>query len=423
MSVFFVAAFSASAMTGAPSTAARGLSEQPAALAQAIAQAVGAAAPNGSYTQKQELQPSDPSPSDFGYGVVLSGDGHTALVGAPNKNSGQGAAYIFTQQGSTWTEQQELVASDPTAASFFGASVALSDDGHIALIGAFGKNGSQGAAYIFAERGSTYTQQQEVTASDGISGDDFSWSVSLSNDGHIALIGARGKNSYRGAAYIFSENGKTYTQQQELVGSDSASSDEFGFSAVLSDDGHIALIGAPAHNAQKGAAYIFAEHGNTYTQQQELMASDGASGDLFGYSVAVNNNGQVALISAPPKNGNQGVAYAFTESNNTYTQQVEVTDPDAASGDYFGLSVALSDDSHTALIGAPRAFNGSPGIAYIFTVNGNTFTEQELTPSDTMPKDYFGYSVTLSNDGHVALIGAPGKDSSTGAAYVFTSNH
>jgi hypothetical protein len=318
-----------------------------------------------------------------------------------------------------YEQQQELQAPDSALFDECGFSVALNDDGHIALIGAPYKN-SKGAAYVFTEQNNTWTEQQELTAVDGALGDNFGYSVALSDDGHIALIGAPFKNS-KGAAYVFTERNNTWTEQQELQASDGAPNDEFGFSVALNDTGHIALVGAPSKNGYQGAAYVFTEQDSTWTEQQELTASDGVSGDQFGYSVALNADGHIALIGAPFKSGYQGAAYLFTEQESTWTEQQELTASDGAPGDEFGYSVALNNDGHIALIGAPFK-NGSTGAAYVFTENGNTWTEQqELTAADGAPNDEFGYSVALNNDGQIALIGAPRKNSAKGAAYVFTA--
>src|ERR1700686_2489630 len=284
--------------------ASAGLSRLPAGLARAVAQTMGpdAASDADPFAQQQELLASDGAPGDlFGdlFSVALSKDGKTALIGAPGKNSSAGAAYIFTTDGKTWTELQELTASDGASGDEFGL-VSLSDDGKTALIGAIGKNSFKGAAYVFTEAKDTYTQQQELMASDGASSDEFGL-VSLSDDGKTALIGAPGKNSLAGAGYIFNDAKNTFTQQQELVASDGASSDEFGISVALNNNGKTALIGAIGKNSLAGAAYVFTEAKDTYTQQQELVASDGASSDEFGL-VSLSDDGKTALIGAPGKN-------------------------------------------------------------------------------------------------------------------------
>jgi hypothetical protein len=158
-----------------------------------------------------------------------------------------------------------------------------------------------------------FAQQQELQASDGAPGDEFGFSVALNDDGHIALIGARFKNGATGAAYVFTEQGNTWTEQQELQASDGALGDQFGSSVALNSNGHIALIGARFKNGATGAAYVFTEHDSTWTEQQELRASDGTSGDIFGSSVALNDDGRIALVGAPFKNSQKGAAYVFTE--------------------------------------------------------------------------------------------------------------
>ena len=113
----------------------------------------------------------------------------------------------------TWAQQQKLVASDGAADDNFGASVSVSGD--TAVIGSERKNSNRGAAYVFVRSGGVWTQQQELTASDGAADDYFGGSVSLSGD--TAVIGAVGKNSGQGAAYMFVRSGGVWTQQQKLT--------------------------------------------------------------------------------------------------------------------------------------------------------------------------------------------------------------
>jgi hypothetical protein len=394
----------------------------PAGLGQAIWAALGAA--DDSCKLVQELTASDAAPGDFfGTSVALSSDGHVALIGAPRNErspASPGVAYIFTQDHNVWTEQQELTASDGSPIDFFGSSVALSGDGHVALIGAWGKDASAGAAYVFTGNRYGWTQQQELTTSDAAPLSAFGYALALDYDGHVALIGARLKNGFSGAAYIFTQSGNTYTQQQELTVGPSS---DFGVSVALSGDGHIALIGADFANGGVGTAFVFTQNPNTYTLQQELTTSDEAVNDFLGSAVALSNDGHIALIGAYNKNSATGAAYVFAENHNTYTEQQKLTASDAATNTGFGWSVALDVDGHTALIGVGPFF---VGVAYVFTEDHGTYTQQqELTASDAPGQDRFGSSVALDNDGHITLIGAPNKNAAEppyyeGAAYVYT---
>jgi hypothetical protein len=266
-------------------------------------------------TQQQKLTASDAANFDnSGYSVALSSDGNTALVGACNKNSGSGAAYVFTRSDAIWTQQQELTASDAAYFDNLGCSVALSGDGNAALVGAYNKNSASGAAYVFTRSGGTWTQQQELTASDAANSDYFGHSVGLSRDGNTALAGAFGKNLARGAAYVFARSGANWAQQQQLTASVPANFDFFGWSVALSGDGNTVLAGAPRKNSYTGAAYVLTRSGGTWTQQQELTASDSAVSDYFGYSGALSGDGNTAMAGAPNKNTAQGAAYTYTSN-------------------------------------------------------------------------------------------------------------
>jgi len=366
------------------------------------------------FTQQQKLTPSDAVLADlFGVSVGLSSDGNTALVGAWNR----GLAYVFTRSGAAWTQQQKLTASDGVAGDNFGWSVVLSSDGNTALVGAYGKSASpkaNGSAYVFTRSGGAWTQQQELTAADAAYGDKFGYSVGLSSDGNTALVGAIDKNSRQGAAYVFTRSGVTWNQQQELAASDPADNDSFGLFLGLSNDGNTALVGAPGKNSAQGAAYVFTRSSAAWTQQQELTASDAAAFNYFGVSARLSGDGNTALMGAYGRTS-QGAAYVFTRSGAAWTQQQELTASDGQNGDNFGYSMGLSSDGNTALVGAYGR-----NAAYVFTRSGAAWTQkQKLTPSDAAFDDSFGFSVGLSGDGNTALVGAYSKNSSTGAAYVY----
>jgi len=381
------------------------------------------------WTQTQKLLASDGAANDcFGYCVSL--DGNTALIGAPEGSNGHdpGAAYVFTRTGTTWTMQQKLTASDGAADDSFGVGVSLVGD--IALIGANwdDDNGADsGSAYIFARTGTTWTQQQKLLASDGAAGDWFGWVVSL--DGDTALVGApqnddNGNNS--GSAYVFTRSGTTWTQQAKLTASDGAAGDRFSDYAV-DLEGDTAIIGAcynDDNGTDSGSAYVFTRTGTTWTQQTKLLATDASAGDNFGCFVSLY--GDTALIGACAFDfSNPGSAYVFTRTGTTWTQQAKLTASDGAAGDWFGTCVSLSGD--TALIGAvlDNDHGHWSGSAYVFTRTGTTWTQEaKLLASDGVGHDEFGCWVSLSGD--TALIGAPFDGDNgyeSGSAYVFTKEN
>jgi hypothetical protein len=348
------------------------------------------------------------------------------------------AVRIVVQDGSarypltvdpTWSQQAELTSADGTAQDWFGSSVSLY--GTTALVGApdrgAGSNYQRGAAYVFTESGGTWSQQAELTAADGAAGDFFGCSVSLY--GTTALVGAPshkvGSNSGQGTAYVFTESGGTWSQQAELTAAHGAAGDFFGTSVSLY--GTTALVGATWHtvgsNSDQGTAYVLTESGGTWSQQAELTAADGAAGDAFGASVSLY--GTTALVGAPQhtvgSNSWQGAAYVFTRPGGTWSQQAELTAADGAAKNFFGSSVSLYGT--TALVGAPYSKVGYQGAAYVFTGPGGTWSQQaELTAADGTTDDELGASVSLY--GTTALVGAiyhkVGPNSWQGATYVFT---
>ena len=351
-----------------------------------------------SWNQLQELTASDNAAGEeFGFTVSLSSDGSTALIGSTyhtvGSNSQAGAAYIFGKSGSSWTQLQELTAQDNATSDHFGHAVSLSSDGSTALIGSYfhkvGSNSQAGAAYIFGKSGSSWTQLQELTASDNAAADNFGRAVSLSSDGSTALIGADGhqvgSHIIAGAAYIFGKSGSSWTQLQELTAQDNAAGDNFGWAVSLSSNGSTALVGSPFHkvgsNSHAGAAYIFGKSGSSWTQLQELTASDNATNDFFSSSVSLSSDGSTALIGSPfhkvGSNSNAGAAYIFGKSGSSWTQLQELTASDNAANDEFGFTVSLSSDGSTALIGAINhkvGSNSNAGAAYIFSPLPTTTT-------------------------------------------------
>jgi len=409
----------------------------------------------GSARQVAYLKASNPEASDHfgcggvnqghtGQGVAVSADGTTLVVGAPHESSNArgingnqrdnsvfdaGAAYVFVRNGDRWAQQAYLKASNPQDSAEFGHSVALSADGNTLAIAAHweaskatGINGDQsdrsipqaGAVYVFMRRGAAWTQQAYIKAS---------------NTGEAGTADAFGEGDQFGFSLAISADGNTIA-----VG------------AMTEDSGSAGINGNQADNsaASAGAVYVFTRSGTTWSQQAYVKSANIDAGDLFGYAVALNADGNVLAvgafdedgsgrtINAPPDNKGTGAgaAYVFARAGAVWSQQAYIKPSNLETQDSFGVDVKLSDDGNTLLVGsldedcAATGVNPpgcdtdwrddlSMGAAYVFVRTGGNWSQQAfIKASNTGFNDWFGARVALSGDGNTAAIAAPLEDSS-----------
>jgi hypothetical protein len=328
----------------------------------------------------------------------------------------------FVQQG------PKLIGSE--AKSEFGGSVALSSDGNTALVGGPRDNENKGATWVFTRSGGKWEQQGEKLHGTGEccgKGAAQGTSVALSSDGNTALIGAsndagsEGENVFgRGAAWVFTRSAGKWTQQGErITGAGESGAGQFGDSVALSGDGNTALIGGLADNTNVGAAWVFTRSGGNWTQQGAKLSSGGD----FGWSVALSEDGNTALIGSPGDSFTAGAAWVYTRSEAKWKQLGgKLTGKGEVGEGVFGISVALSADAQTALIGG-RYDNLQAGAAWVFARFGENWEQQgsKLTGGGESGKGLFGNSVALSSEAHTALIGGPGDSTNIGAAWVFSN--
>lgn len=369
--------------------------------------------------QNTKLVASDASASDeFGYAVAISGD--TAVIGAYRDEvagNEAGAAYVFIKIGGVWVQQQKLQSSDIAAFDNFGISVAISGD-TIAIGANSDDDGGTdtGSVYVFTRSTGVWTQRTKLNASDAAASDFFGKSLSIS--GNTIAVGANGAE-IGGAAYVFTGSNATWTEQKKLTASDAASEDDFGQSIALSGD--TLLVGAHADDdagTSSGSAYVFTRSGTTWTQQQKLTAADADENDQFGFSVGLSGNTIVVGSRFDSDSGrSSGSAYIFTRSGTTWNQQAKLTADDAATDDQFGVAVNICND--TVIVGASGnddTAEGS-GSAYIFLRNGTTWAQQEkINASDPAENDAFGCAVAV--DLYNVIVGAV-FDAGGGSAYTF----
>ena len=198
------------------------------------------------------------------------------------------------------SQAAKLFASDGEADDQYGESVAVAGD--TAVVGARRNGFSKGAAYVLRFDGTSWVEEAKLTASDAAFGDQFGVAVSVAGD--TAVVGAR--NSV--AAYMFRYNGTTWVEEAKLTAPSA------GFGSALAVAGDTAVVGAYGDNdngSLSGSAYVFRYNGTTWVEEAKLTASDGVSGDFFGWSVAVA--GDTIVVGASPEGSSShfGAAYVF----------------------------------------------------------------------------------------------------------------
>ena len=331
-----------------------------------------------------------------GTSVSLSADGNTAILGAPRDNNDTGAVWIFTRTGSTWTQQGgKLVGTGVTgyAPALQGTSVSLSADGNTAIVG--GPNDgsvvglSLGAAWIFTRSGGIWSQQGPKLVGTGSSTGTVyvlqGESVALSADGNTAMVGGPFNNQQKGAVWVYTRSGTTWTQQAPpLVGSGIVDSSFQGSSIALSADGKTAIIGGWQDNNSIGAAWIFTQSGGAWTQQGLKLVGTGAVGRVgLGHAVALSADGNIAIMSGPGGNSGEGAVWVFARSGGIWTQQgTKLVGTGGIGVGYQGVSVSLSADGKTALVSGPSD-NNNTGKTWVFGPSCNPTANFTLSPTST----------------------------------------
>ena len=244
------------------------------------------------------------------------------------------------------------------------------------------------------------------------SGDQSGWSVSLSSDGNTIAIGApynNGNGTYSGHVRVYENINGTWTQiGQDIDGADPWSTS--GASISINDDGTILAIGAPQHNGYTGyvGIYEWNTHWNLITQ---IYGDTGD--DDFGFDLDLNSNGDILAVGSPRSNDAgqySGKVSIYERQGNTNVWNQIGNDIDGqAANDNSGYSVSLSSDGNIVAIGAPGNTGSyyEEGYTRIYEYNGSNWNQlgQDLIGESIY--DYSGYCVSLSSDGNRVSIGAP----------------
>lgn len=371
---------------------------------------------------------------NFGCAVALSGDGGTLACGSYLHSSGQGAVYVYTNSGTGWVQSGKLIASDAAASSYLGASVAISSNGSLIAAGAYGRDIAKGAVYVYQRPEHGWVDAIETARLDAADGNGgyLGKSVALSSDGNTLAAGAsyyNGGLSQSGAVYVYQRSGGWTTGSGNQVALLSNSAPEsgawLGSSVAISADGTTVLAGALGNNI----ALLF-EKGTTWqdgSQQAILTNSGSGASSGYGTSVALNQDGSLAVVGDSKANGNTGAVFLFTREGGwaSGTESAVLSPSDAASGDYFGASVAMAADGSWILVGAPRNDDRGDqnGTLYVFRRPGSSWISSQedyrINNSDGAPDQELGCSIATDTQGDIMAAGASGGSSRPGSAYLY----
>ena len=289
------------------------------------------------WSQEAYIKASNTGPGDlFGVALTISDDGNILAIGAQYEGSSatgingnqdddselaSGAVYIYERAGSTWSQQAYVKASDTAAANYFGCSLSLDADGSTLAVGAYGGGDmdSSGAVYLFARNGTTWSQEQRLINALGAEDDNFGRTVELSDDGLTLAVGAAWEDDAAaglvncGAAYLFSKGGGSWHEVAALKGPNASAQDNFAMSLALSGDGGTLAIGStgedsdvtgvgPLHDdessSESGAVYVYTLVDEQWKLVNCVKASNTGSGDQFGSSLSLSDNGMTLAVGS-----------------------------------------------------------------------------------------------------------------------------
>jgi hypothetical protein len=272
----------------------------------------------------------------------------------------------------------KLAGSDAIGKAQQGQSVAISGDGNTAIVGGAFDNSDVGAAWIYSRIDGVWSQQGHKLLGTGVIRTNAplqGWMVAISADGNTAIVGAPGDNAEYGSVWIFTRSGGFWSQGGKLNNRSYFAG--YGSSVAISGDGNTVLIGAIGGTdlCCSGAAFVFTRTGDVWEQQGDAFISADRIGP--GVSVALSADGNTALVGDPGENGALGTAYVFTRTGGVWSQQGKLAGADALGAAQQGQSVAISADGNTAIVGGP-ADNDHAGAAWVFTRDSGGWDQQGI---------------------------------------------
>lgn len=338
--------------------------------------------------------------------ICISADGTTVIVGAATKSN---AVYVYKKNGLGWDEIK--ISPSETTEIYFGNAIACTPDAHILVIGGLYKP----AFYVYEWNSSSYIPTDTIISPTSPQTNDFAVTLSISDDGNKIAVGSwhHPSSTYQGAVYLYERNKSSWsakTYEKMFFVSDLANYSYYGLGVKISGDGNTIAIGAPNQDSGKGSCYIYKLSGSVWNMVNNFV---GETNYLLGRHIAMSTNGKRIIVSERMVGGgntNQGAAHIYDWDGSTYTETKILKASDGAADDKFGYCVTMSSDGNIVAVGAP-GISTAIGRAYVYGFNGTDWIEEhKLTASDGLAGDFYGNMVAISGDGSVIAVGAPLDD-------------
>jgi len=359
-----------------------------------------------------ELKAPDPCEGAI-FGMSVSLNGGTAVIGAPWTNNDQGAVYVFkVNEPNNWDYVTTLLPPNLNDTNWFGYSVSI--DANRIVVGTYYAD----EVYVYDYNGTEWSSNPEILSVVG-SRDFFGFSVAI--DANTIVVGAEGDSiNEAGAAYVFDYNSGGWEYKQELTDPDNRIGNLFGSSVSI--DANVIVVGSQRDNVsdyREGSLCVFRRNGGTWSFEQKIEGENRL--DEMGRSVAISGDTFVAGVYsyAYGANGNAGAAFVYKYNGASWIKEATLYDPNADTSDCFGNSVAINDNS--IVVGEMYYGASNSGAAFLFERSGGSWSQgQKFEDPSGIASDYFGKSVAI--DGEVAIAGAykdDGGETNSGAAFIF----
>ena len=230
----------------------------------------------------QSMRTDDAVPAlEIGFGTAAAISGDQVLVAEVNDVRAPGAVYVYGKQDGRWAQLHRLTAESPAAGDRFGASIATS--GSRLIVGSTEQGGGHGAAFVFEKQGDGWRQIASLTATGEATGDSLGTSVAI--DGDIALVGAGGADSGRGAVYVFRADGSGDWTQAARIGAPGGAVPDDRYAEVVALRGGTAVVAAARADSGRGAVYLY--RGDGWSQVDRIAPDSLTANARFGSAIAL----------------------------------------------------------------------------------------------------------------------------------------